>query len=90
MCNPGHRGAHKEHILDCLDSISSPGNYDDSVSDTDKAFEWFFTFCEKAGPESCAFYAPDVKQRFNKLLAKLDRGSSLAWFSDTDREPLRS
>jgi hypothetical protein len=90
MCNPGHRGAHKEHIQDCLEAISSLGNDDDYVLDTDKAFEWFFTLCEKAGPDSCAFYAPDVKQRFNKLLAKLDRGSSLAWFSDTDWEPLRS
>jgi hypothetical protein len=30
----------------------------------------------------------DAKQRFYKLLAKLDRGSSSVWFSDTDWEPL--
>ncbi|KNG51756.1 hypothetical protein TW65_01153 [Stemphylium lycopersici] len=43
-----------------------------AVQDVDKAYEWFFTLCEEAGPEKCAFHADDVKQRFDALLAKLD------------------
>jgi hypothetical protein len=43
------------------------------VEDVDDAYEWFFTLCHRAEPEDCAFYADDVKQRFDDLLFKLEK-----------------
>jgi hypothetical protein len=37
-----------------------------------RTYDWFFRLCHEAGPESCKFYAPNVKQRFDDLLAKLE------------------
>lgn len=44
------------------------------IEDSDKIMEAFFTFCHKAGPEKCAFYADSaeaVKKRFLNLLGSL-------------------
>ncbi|KAJ0137991.1 putative hydrolase, partial [Colletotrichum tanaceti] len=69
---------------DRVDRLVSDGNVDyrewfryahvNFVRDTDKVLFAFYDLCHRAGPESCAFYAPTpgaVMQRFADLLSAL-------------------
>ncbi|EUC31269.1 hypothetical protein COCCADRAFT_38629 [Bipolaris zeicola 26-R-13] len=44
-----------------------------AVQDVDAAYSLFFSLCHAAGPGTCAFYAEDVKNRFDTFLSNLER-----------------
>lgn len=65
----------------------------EALQDTMKAFRWFFDTCAEAGPKKCDFAGnsssgAEVKQRFDDLLAKLEKAPAIAVDTTTQSGPI--